>query len=74
MEAYHIDHFGSVDGMILKDSKHPRPGRKEVLMRVRASFSQLTQSAVRGGCRRPSIAINRRPQSHTATRDGRRLI
>jgi hypothetical protein len=38
MEAYRIDRFGSsVDGIVLRSSEDPRPGRKEVLMRVRAS-------------------------------------
>jgi len=36
MEAYHIDRFGSVDGIVLRSSEDPRPGPKEVLMRVRA--------------------------------------
>jgi NADPH:quinone reductase-like Zn-dependent oxidoreductase len=39
MEAYRIDHFGSVDGIVLRSSQDPRPGPKEVLMRVRASRS-----------------------------------
>ena len=37
MEAYRIDRFGSVDGIVLRSSEDPRPGPKEVLMRVRAS-------------------------------------
>jgi hypothetical protein len=37
MEAYRIDRFGSVDGIELRSSGDPRPGRKEVMMRVRAS-------------------------------------
>ena len=37
MEAYRIDRFGSVDGIVLRSSEDPRPGLKEVLMRVRAS-------------------------------------
>src|SRR5260370_36183069 len=37
MEDYHIERFGSVDGIVLRSSKDPRPGPKEVLMRVRAS-------------------------------------
>jgi NADPH:quinone reductase-like Zn-dependent oxidoreductase len=38
MEAYRIDRFGSVDdGIVLRSSEDPRPGRKEILMRVRAS-------------------------------------
>ena len=37
MQAYHIDRFGSVDGIVLRSSEDPRPGPKEILMRVRAS-------------------------------------
>jgi len=37
MEAYHIDRFGSVDGIVLRSSSDPRPGPKVVLLRVRAS-------------------------------------
>ena len=37
MEAYRIDRFGSVDGIVLRVNEDPRPGPKEVLMRVRAS-------------------------------------
>src|ERR1700736_5229840 len=37
MEAYRVDGFGSVDGIVLRSSEDPRPGPKEILMRVRAS-------------------------------------
>ena len=37
MEAYHIDRFGSVDGIVLRSSEDPRPGPNEILTRVRAS-------------------------------------
>jgi hypothetical protein len=37
MEAYHIDRFGGVDGIVLRSSADPRPGPKEILMRVRAN-------------------------------------
>ena len=37
MEAYRIDSFGSVDGIVLRSSEDPRPGLREILMRVRAS-------------------------------------
>src|SRR5271167_2638287 len=32
MEAYRIDRFGSVDGIVLRVSEDPCPGPKEVLM------------------------------------------
>ena len=35
METYRIERFGSVDGIALRSSEDPRPGPKEVLMRVR---------------------------------------
>jgi NADPH:quinone reductase-like Zn-dependent oxidoreductase len=37
MKAYHIDRFGSIGGIVRRSSVDPRPGPKEVLMRVRAS-------------------------------------
>ena len=38
MDAYRIDRFGSVDGVVLRSSEDPRPGLREVMMRVRASL------------------------------------
>jgi hypothetical protein len=38
MKAYHIDRFGSIGGIVRRSAEDPRPGPKEVLMRVRASF------------------------------------
>jgi hypothetical protein len=32
MEAYRIDRFGSVDGIVLRSSDDPRPGLREILM------------------------------------------
>jgi NADPH:quinone reductase-like Zn-dependent oxidoreductase len=37
MQAYRIERFGSVDGIELRSSGDPRPRRREVLMRARAS-------------------------------------
>jgi NADPH:quinone reductase-like Zn-dependent oxidoreductase len=37
VEAYRIDRFGSVDGIVLRSSEDPRPGLREVLVQVRAS-------------------------------------
>ena len=37
MKAYHIDRFGSVGGIVRRSREDPRPGLKEILMRVRAS-------------------------------------
>ena len=37
MRAYRISRFGSVDGIELRSTGDPRPGVREILMRVRAS-------------------------------------
>jgi NADPH:quinone reductase-like Zn-dependent oxidoreductase len=55
MQAYHIDRFGSVDGIVLRSSEDPRPGPKEVLMGVRASSLNYRDLMVlRGGGRGPT--------------------
>src|SRR5215467_7171101 len=37
MKAYHVDRFGSIGGIVRRSAEDPRPGPKEVLMRVPAS-------------------------------------
>jgi NADPH:quinone reductase-like Zn-dependent oxidoreductase len=55
MEAYHIDRFGSVDGIVLRSSEDPRPGRKEVLMQLRAnSLNYRDLMVLKGGGRGPT--------------------
>jgi alcohol dehydrogenase len=55
MEAYRIERFGSVDGIVLQSSADLRPGPKEVLMRVRASSLNYRDLMVlRGGGRGPA--------------------
>src|SRR3984893_13325246 len=55
MEAYHIDRFRSVDGSVLRSSEDPRPGPKEVLMRVRAtSLNYRDLRVLKGGGRGPT--------------------
>jgi NADPH:quinone reductase-like Zn-dependent oxidoreductase len=55
MEAYRIDRFGSVDGIVLRSSEDPRPGPKDVLMRVRASSLNYRDLMVlKGGGRGPT--------------------
>ena len=50
-----IERFGSVDGVVLRASEDPRPGLKEVLMRVRASSLNYRDLMVlKGGCRGPT--------------------
>jgi NADPH:quinone reductase-like Zn-dependent oxidoreductase len=55
VEAYRIDRFGSVDGIVLRSSEDPRPGLREVLMRVRASSLNYRDLMVlKGGGRGPT--------------------
>jgi NADPH:quinone reductase-like Zn-dependent oxidoreductase len=55
MEAYRVDRFGSVDGIVLRVSEDPRPGPKEVPMRVRASSLNYRDLMVlKGGDRGPT--------------------
>src|SRR5271156_3942696 len=55
MEAYRIDRFGSVDGIVLRSSEDPLPGLKEILMRVRASSLNYRDLMVlKGGGRGPT--------------------
>ena len=55
MEAYHIDRFGSVDGIVLRSSEDARPGRKEILMQVRAtSLNYRDLMVLKGGGRGPT--------------------
>jgi NADPH:quinone reductase-like Zn-dependent oxidoreductase len=55
MEAYRIDRFGSVDGIVLRSSDNPRPGLREILMRVRASSLNYRDLMVlKGGGRGPT--------------------
>src|SRR5882724_8852261 len=55
MEAYRIDRFGSVDGIVLRSSEDPRPGPKEILMRVRAtSLNYRDLMVLKGGGRGPT--------------------
>ncbi len=55
MEAYHIDRFGSVDGIVLRSSEDPRPRLREILMRVRASSLNYRDLMVlKGGGRGPT--------------------
>jgi NADPH:quinone reductase-like Zn-dependent oxidoreductase len=55
MEAYRIDRFGSVDGIVLRSSEDPWPRPKEILMRVRASSLNYRDLMVlKGGGRGPT--------------------
>jgi NADPH:quinone reductase-like Zn-dependent oxidoreductase len=52
MEAYRIDRFGSVGGIVRHPSEDPRPGLREVLMRARASSLNYRDLMVLKGCGR----------------------
>jgi NADPH:quinone reductase-like Zn-dependent oxidoreductase len=55
MKAYHIDRFGSIGGIVRRSAEDPRPGPKEVLMRVRASsLNYRDLMVIRGGGRGPT--------------------
>ena len=55
MQAYRIDRFGSIDGIVLRSSEDPHPGPKEILMRVRASSLNYRDLMVlKGGGRGPT--------------------
>jgi NADPH:quinone reductase-like Zn-dependent oxidoreductase len=55
VEAYRIERFGSVDGIVLRSSEDPRPGLREILMRVRASSLNYRDLMVlKGGGRGPT--------------------
>jgi NADPH:quinone reductase-like Zn-dependent oxidoreductase len=54
MEAYHIDRSGSVDGIVWRGSEDPRPGPKEILIRVPASsLNYRDPMGLKGGGRGP---------------------
>ena len=66
MKAYHIDRFGSVGGIVRRSSEDPRPGLKEVLMRVHASSLNYRDLMVLKGGGRGSTKIGVVPLSDGA--------
>jgi hypothetical protein len=55
MKAHHIDRIGSIGGIVRRSAEDPRPGPKEVLMRVRASSLNYRDLMVlKGGGRGPT--------------------
>ena len=55
MKAYQIDRFGSIGGIARRSVEDPRPGPKEVLMRVQASSLNYRDLMVlKGGGRGPT--------------------
>ena len=66
MEAYRIDRFGSVDGIVLRPSDDPRPEPGQVLMRVRASSLNYRDLMVLKGGGRGATKIGVIPLSDGA--------
>src|SRR3981081_1790212 len=55
MKAYRIESFGSVDGVVLGSRDDPRPGIREILVRVRAtSLNYRDLMVLKGGGRGPT--------------------
>ena len=55
MRAYQIESFGSVDGIVLGSRGDPRPGTREILVRVRAtSLNYRDLMVLKGGGRGPT--------------------
>src|SRR5258706_12913374 len=55
MKAYRIDGFGSVDGVVPATRDDPRPGPREILLRVRAtSLNYRDLMVLKGGGRGPT--------------------
>src|SRR6202045_3821056 len=55
MRAYRIDSFGSVDGVVLGSRDDPRPGTREILVRVHAtSLNYRDLMVLKGGGRGPT--------------------
>ena len=55
MQAYRIERFGSIDGIVLGSGDGPGPGLREVLMQVRASsLNYRDQMVLKGGGRGPA--------------------
>src|SRR5882762_4306365 len=55
MRAYRIDSFGSVDGVVLGSRDDPRPGTREILLRVHAtSLNYRDLMVLKGGGRGPT--------------------
>jgi len=55
MRAYRIESVGSVDGVVLGSRDDPRPGAREILLRVRAtSLNYRDLMVLRGGGRGPT--------------------
>jgi NADPH:quinone reductase-like Zn-dependent oxidoreductase len=66
MRSFHINSFGGPDSLIIKESELPKPGRGEVLVRVRASSLNFRDLIIFAGQYQPPIQIGRVPLSDGA--------
>ena len=66
MRSFHIDSFGAPDSLIIKESVLPKPGRGEVLVRVRASSLNFRDLPIFAGQYQPPVQIGRVPLSDGA--------
>ena len=66
MRSFHIDSFGGPDSLIIKESELPKPGRGEVLVRVRASSLNFRDLLIFAGQYQPPVQLGRVPLSDGA--------
>jgi NADPH:quinone reductase-like Zn-dependent oxidoreductase len=66
MRSFHINGFGEADSLIVKESEIPRPGRGEVMVRVRASSLNFRDLIIFAGQYQPPVHIGRVPLSDGA--------
>lgn len=66
MRAYHLERFGTPDGLGMADHDIPSPGTGEVLVRVRASSINFRDLIVANGWYSPPVALGRVPLSDAA--------
>jgi hypothetical protein len=66
MRSLHINSFGGPDSLIVKESEIPKPGRGEVLVRVRASSLSFRDLPIFASQYQPPVQIGRVPLSDGA--------
>jgi NADPH:quinone reductase-like Zn-dependent oxidoreductase len=66
MRSVHINSFGGPDSLIIKESEIPKPGRGEVLVRVRATSLNFRDLIIFAGQYQPPVQIGRVPLSDGA--------
>ena len=66
MRAYRLEQFKTIDDLVLRDEETPKPGRREVLVRVRASSLNYRDLAILHGSYPMSCATGHIPLSDGA--------